>query len=168
MHVGEKKDMDRREYFMKIGNDVQKISTCETEKDLGVTFDNELSFDPHIKGIVNKGNQMLGIIKRTFQYLDKHTFLKLFKAFVRPHLEYANVIWNPYLKRQSKMIENVQRRGTRLLIECKNMTYEERLQFLQLHSLKGRRIRGDLIQVFKIMNGLDNVSVETFFFLLTR
>ena len=129
MHVGGKKEMDRREYFIKIGNDVQTIDTCETEKDLGVTFDSKLTFDAHIKRIVNKDNQMLGLIKRTFQYLDKHTFLKLYKALVRPHLEYANVIWSPYLVRQSKMIENVQRRGTRLLVECKNMSYEERLQF---------------------------------------
>ena len=161
MHVGKKNI--RQDYFMKIGNDVQKISVCETEKDLGVTFDSELSFDLHIKRVTNKANQMIGIIKRTFLYMNKHTFLMLYKAFVRPHLEYASVVWNPYLIRQSKMIENVQRRATRLLTECKNMSYEERLKFLQLHSLKGRRVRGDLIQVYKIVNGMDKLSVETFF-----
>ena len=147
---------------MKLGKDVQKTSVCETEKDLGVTFDKDLSFDPHIDRVVNKANQMIGIIKRTFSYLDKDTFLKLYKAFVRPHLEYANVIWNPYLKRQSEKIEQVQRRATRLLKECKEMSYEERLGYLNLHSLKGRRVRGDLIQVYKIMNGVDKLNIVFF------
>ena len=47
------------------------------------------------------------------------------------------------------------------------MSYEERLKFLKLHSLKGRRVRGDLIQVYKIMNGMDKLPVESFFFLST-
>ena len=143
MHIGARNT--QREYSMKLGKDVQKISVCETEKDLGVTFDKDLSFDPHIDRVVKKANQMIGIIKRTFSYLDRDTFLKLYKAFVRPHLEYANVIWNPYLKRQSEKIEEVQRRATRLLKECKEMKYKERLDYLNLHSLKGRRVRGDLL-----------------------
>ena len=42
---------------MKLGNDVQKISVRETERDLGVTFDKDLSFDPHIDRVLNKANQ---------------------------------------------------------------------------------------------------------------
>ena len=82
---------------------------------------------------------------------------------MRPHLEYANSIWCPHLKRQSKQIENVQRRATKLLKECKSMSYNERLNYLQLHSLKGRRLRGDLIQTYKIFNGTVNVSFDNFF-----
>ena len=106
---------------------------------------------------------MIGIIRRTFTYLDKDSFLKLYKAFVRPHVEYANVVWSPYLKRQSQTVEKVQRRATKLLKECKNLSYSERLQYLNLHSLKGRRLRGDLIQAYKIINGIDNVDVHKIF-----
>ena len=89
--------------------------------------------------------------------------MKLFKAFVRPHLEYANVIWSPFLKRQSIYIENVQRRATKLLKPCNTMTYDERLKYLNLHSLKGRRNRGDLIQLYKIYNGIDDVNFHSLF-----
>ena len=126
-------------------------------------FDTSLSFDAHIHNVVNRANQMLGIIKRCFSFLNRDIFLKLYKAFVRPHLEYANVIWNPYLKRQSIMIERVQRRATKLLFECRNMFYRERLQYLNLHSLKGRRLRGDLIQTFKIFNQIDDLDIKNFF-----
>ena len=76
-------------------------------------------------------------------------FLKLYKAMVRPHLEYGNLIWHPYLKRQSIAVERVQRRATKILKECKQMSYAERLEHLKLPSLKSRRLRNDLIEVFK-------------------
>ena len=102
-------------------------------------------------------------MKRSFTYLDKDVFLKLYKAFVRPHLEYANAVWNPFLKRQSIQIEKIQRRATKELKDCKDLPYAERLKYLNLYSLKGRRIRGDLIQTYKIFNKVDNLEFEQFF-----
>ena len=82
---------------------------------------------------------------------------------IRPSLEYANTIWNPQFKRQSVEIEKVQRRPTKILKNLKNLTYSERLNKLKLPSLKFRRIRGDLIQAFKIINNNDNVDKDLFF-----
>ena len=81
---------------------------------------------------------------------------------VRPRLEYGNAIWYPYLKRKSKSIERVQRRATRLVFKPNTLNYSERTRFLHLPSLKFRRIRGDLIQVYKIMNGMDNLDWQDF------
>ena len=67
------------------------------------------------------------------------------------------------LKRQSTAVERVQRRATKLIKECKNMPYEQRLQYLNLHSLKGRRLRGDLIEAFKIYNGFTDLEWTKFF-----
>jgi len=89
--------------------------------------------------------------------------MKLYIAFIRPHVEYANTVWCPYLIRQSQAIERIQRRATKLLKECKDMTYGDRLKYLNLHSLKGRRIRGDLIQAFKIINNIEDVHIYKFF-----
>jgi len=150
-------------YTMKTDNVTSQIVTCDEEKDLGVTFDKSLSFDPHIQSSINKANKMIGLIKRTFTYMDRDTFLKLYKALVRPHVEYGNVIWHPHLKRQSVAIERVQRRATKLLKECKNMNYSERLDYLKLHSLKGRRIRGDLIETYKLYNGFVDIQWDHFF-----
>ena len=95
------------EYNMKNDNVQIPLKNCTQEKDLGVTFDNNLLFDTHIQNIVNKANQILGIIKRLFNYMDKDIFIKLYKAFIRPHLEYGNIVWHPSLKRQSIAIEKV-------------------------------------------------------------
>ena len=165
MHLGKKNQ--HKEYFMKIEKEKQRLNPCEEEKDLGITFEPNLSFDKHISNITKKANQMLGIIKRTFTFMNKNIFLKLYKALVRSHLEYGNVIWNPYLKRQSIQIESIQRRATKLLPECRDMSYEERLKYLKIYSLKGRRKRGDLIQTYKIFQGIDDISPTNIFSLAT-
>ncbi len=74
------------------------LTLVTEENDLGICFDNTLEFDKHINTKINKGNSISGLIYRTFQYLDKPTFLLLYKAFVRSQLEYASSVWNPYLK----------------------------------------------------------------------
>ena len=135
-----------------MNDDEQKINTCDEEKDLGITCNKMLSFDLRIQNVTNKAKQMIGLIKRTFTYLNKVMFIKMCKAQVRSQSEYVNIIWYPYLKRQSVAVEQVHRRATRLLEECKEMSYEERLKYLKLHSLKGRRLGGDLIETYKIFN----------------
>jgi len=161
MHIG--KNNPNHEYIIKEGQNENVINTCESEKDLGVTFDNDFKFDVHINNVINKANKMIGIIRRTFSYLDNTTFLNLYKALVRSHLEYANCIWSPKYIRQSAAIEKVQRRATKMLPDIKELSYEDRLIFLQLPSLKFRRIRGDLIQAFKIINNVDNIDASKFF-----
>ena len=113
MHVG--KCNPRHDYFMHNETETILITKCSEEKNLGVIFDENLLFDSHIQSIINKSNQMIGIIRRTFTYLNRSIFLHLYKAIVRPHLEYGHEIWFPRLKRQSVAIEKVQRRATKLL-----------------------------------------------------
>ena len=71
---------------------------------------------------------------------------------VRPHLEYANAVWCPYKKGGIELIEKVQKRATKLIISLKHPTYTERLKQLQLPTLKYRRLRGDVIEVFKMVH----------------
>ena len=83
---------------MKLSNEeIVNIMKCDEEKDLGVVFDCMLSFDSHIQTVINKANRNIGIIRRTFSYLTRNGFIKLYKALVRPHLEYGNAIWHPHL-----------------------------------------------------------------------
>ena len=114
------------------------------EKDVGVTIDNKLSFDKHITEKVNKANSIIGVIRRTLEYLDLKTFRMLYVSLVRPHLEYANPVWNPYLKKHIDMLENIQRRATKLIPILSDLSYEDRLRRLKLPPLSYRRFRGDM------------------------
>ena len=59
------------------------------EKDLGVIIDSELSFTEHISSKVRIANAIVGLIRHSFSFLDGTSFKKLYTAFVRPYLEYA-------------------------------------------------------------------------------
>ena len=75
--------------------------------------DPELKFNQHVELIVNKANKMLELIRRSFTFLDGPTVKKVYSSLVRHILEYGNVIWAPTLKRDQRMLENVQRREKR-------------------------------------------------------
>ena len=74
---------------------------------------------------------------------------------IRPHLEYAVQFWSPILIYDIERLEKVQRRATKIPIKLNIMSYDQRLVELGLTSFKDRRVRGDLMQMFKIMNGLN-------------
>ena len=140
--------------------DGTNLSHVSSEKDIGVTIDHNLTFLDHISDKINKSNKIVGTIRRTFKHLTHIMFSKLFKALVRPHLEYANPVWSPYLKKDIIAVENVQRRATKLLPGLKEKSYPERLRALKLPSLAYRRLRGDMVEAFKILNGHYDSSVS--------
>ena len=111
---------------------------------------------------INKANRLLGIIRRSFCALDNTSFDLLYKAIVRPHLEYAATIWNSYKIGYIDDLENVQRRATKLLPNISHLSYPERLAVLSLPTLACRHIRGDMIVTFKIDNNIYVSRVTNF------
>ena len=160
LHIGKNNPMCT--YYVDENNSTT-LSCTETEKDLGVLFDSTLTFDVHIQSTINKANKFIGIIFRSFSYMDISMFASLYKSIIRPILEYGNRIWNPVFKRQSVVLENVQRRATKRLALLEGLSYRDRLIRLKLPSIKYRRLRGDLIQLYKIVHGVDNIDYADFF-----
>ena len=114
----------------------------------------------HIRSSINKANSVLATLKHTFKTWSPRTFKQLFETFVRPHLEYAAAIWNPSRSHQIKAIETVQRRATKLVKSTRGLSYERRLEALGMVSLEHRRHRGDLIQAYKCLNGLNRADLQ--------
>ena len=105
----------------------------------------------------------MGLIIGSFDYLDKNSYIRLYKAMIRPQLEYGNAVWHPYLRKDIDSIEAVQKRFTKLIPGLRDLSYQDRLKHLKLPSLAHRRRRGDIIQCFKIIKGLDDIPCERFF-----
>ena len=162
LHIG--KENPNFEYQMedKDGT-IKNLTVVNCEKDLGIYVQDNLKFDQHISITVNRANRLVGLIKRAFSYLDEETLLVLHKTLIRPILDYGNLIWFPTLKKDIRAIENVQRRITKILPELSNLSYEERLQRLSLSTLMYRRNRMDMIQVFKIVQNIDDISMNGLF-----
>ena len=133
---------------------IVKLEETVVEKDLGVVVDNKLTFSHHINSIVARANQVMGMIRRSFKYMDKDIFVQLFTSRVRPILEYGNVIWSPRLIRDIDAVERVQRRATKTVPGISTMTYPDRLQTLRLPSLVYRRARGDMIETYKYLHNV--------------
>ena len=83
------------------------LEQSEIERDLGVQVDKDLRFSQHIETQVNKANRLLGLIRRSYEPVDAESMQLLFVAFVRPHLEFGNVMWSPRLKNDKKLVEGV-------------------------------------------------------------
>ena len=75
----------------------------------------------------SEGNQILGMIRRNITYKEKSLIIPLYKAIVRPHLEYCIQAWNPHLRKDVDMLEKIQRRATKLIPGLRDLTYEERM-----------------------------------------
>ena len=111
MTIGTKK-LDMKRIYKIIGENIKEV---QLEKYLGIWLDNKLTFETHITKKANKANGMIAVIKKSFTKVTKQVFLNIYKCLIRPHLELANSIWHPRLIKHQKILENVQRRATRLV-----------------------------------------------------
>ena len=150
---------------MRIGYEMKRktLQVVEQETDLGININCNLKWEAKCRKAAKEGNQILGLIYRSFECKSKKIMLSLYKSLVRPHLDYCIQVWRPYLQKDIDIIERVQRRATRMVEGLKGVCYEERLRRLHLTTLETRRTRADLIEVYKIFHGLEGLNVEDFF-----
>lgn len=157
MHIGNKNLQE--EYYI----NGQKLERVVSERDLGVIINENLKSSDQCCKAVKTANRVFGMIKRTFVSRDRQIIVPLYKALVRPHLEYCVQAWRPHYKKDIDLIEGVQHRVTRCVNGMQGLNYDERLASLGLPSLEFRRMRGDLIEVFKMAKGFSELKFEDFF-----
>ena len=147
MHLGSK----NKRYLYLLGHNL--ISETKSETDLGILISDNLSWSDHVAKCAKKANRVLGMVKHTFSYMDKDMFISLYKTLIRPQMEYCPQVWSPYLQKDINILEKVQRRATKLVPGLQDLPYEQRLKMLKLYPLAERRIRGDTICIWKMLNG---------------
>ena len=146
----------------KMGDTV--LGTTVKEKDLGVTISTDMKDSEQLFIAASKGNQILGLIRRNITYKDKMLIIPLCKEIVRPHLEYCIQAWRPYRKKDIDTLERIQRRATKIIPELRDLSYEEHLTECGLTTLETRKLREGQTEVFKILNGYENIDRNMFFF----
>ncbi len=128
------------------------------ERDLGVLVSPTLKWHDQTEAAVTKANRMFGMLKKTFSSRSPKLWRGLLLQYIRPHLEFATQAWSPQFRVDIDALEKVQGRVTKCISSLKRLPYAERLERLNLTSLEDRRLRGDLIQQYKIAHGHDHVK----------
>ena len=139
-----------------------KLAPVSQQKDLGIIISSDLKWEAHISKIVKKANSVLFLIQRAFENKSVQMIGAMYKTFVRPILEYAHSVWNPYFIKDIEILERVQRRATKIPELTKHLPYEERLRVFGLTTLRERRLRGDLIETYKLLQQHYAVDLDIF------
>ena len=127
----------------------------EIFKYLGVLLSRNLSLSDHISELCTKARKILGLLYRQFyDNVDPATLKQLYLSLVRPHLEYASQVWDPYLQVDINRLEAVQKFALKLISQQWDLGYEELLSVTDVPKLGERRFHLKLAQVFKIVHGL--------------
>ena len=113
-----------------------------------------LSWSKHIQQICRKGRRLVGVLYRQFyKWADSSVLRSIYIRWIRPHLEYAVQLWDPYIMKDIRMLESVQKFACKVCLKCWDMDYDNMLHCLNLPRLSERRQYLKLLTLYNIVNG---------------
>ena len=147
------------------------LKTETNSKYLGVIINNQLSWINHIDNICTKANSSVAFLRRNLQISQRHIKSNAYTTLVRPQVEYAAAVWDPYTKGNQHKLEMVQSRATRYV--CNNYVREEGCVTTMLHelgwrSLQQRRADMRLVLLYKCIHSLVALDLNSYLIPKTR
>ncbi len=141
----------------------QILEETKEERDIGVIVSSNMKPTPQCLRAAKTAQTVLGQLSRAFHYRDRHVFMRLYKQYVRPHLEFSTQAWAPWTEGDRNCLEKVQQRAVKMVSGLKSNVYEERLRELNLPTLLQRRHQADMAMVHKILHGKGGLDHTTWF-----
>ena len=117
-----------------------QLERVDSFKYLGLLIKCDLTWTDHIKQICSKARRLVGLLFRQFyNYADLSTIRILYLTLIRPNLEYASEVWDPYLTRDQSLLENVQKFACKVCLKDWQKEYDELLDTLRIPRLETRQ-----------------------------
>ena len=140
----------------KLAFNANQVQQCSSQKHLGLFLDTKLGFNKHLDKKINKCNKIIGMMKKLSPLVFRQSLLTIYKSFVRPILDYADIIYDKTHKGSFiEKTERVQCNACLVITGAFKGTSRQRLhQELGLESLKDRRWHRKLCFFYKIVKGL--------------
>jgi hypothetical protein len=157
MHVG------RNNPGYKYSMNGVELKEIDEETDVGVVVHKSLKPARQVEKAANTANAVLRLVLRNFHYRDRKVYLKLYKQYVRPHLEFCGPAWTPWTVADIAKLENVQKKAISMVSGLNGMTYEERCRELGLQTLEQRRQDQDMAQVHRFSKKVGNIGTDQLF-----
>ena len=144
------------------------LEEVDAAKYLGVTLHQSLSWNTHIRNITNKANKTRAFIQRNLHAAPPLAKENCYQALVRPILEYASSVWDPWTKSNIDVIEAVQRRSARFVKNDfgRYSSVDQMLKDLKWDTLRERRARAKGIIMFRI--DLEQIAIPKDMFIATN
>jgi hypothetical protein len=136
---------------LKMNNrDIQEVLS---HKHLGIYFSDNGSWQEHIDYIVKKSFVRLNILRRFRLILDRFTLEKMYFSFIRPILEYGDVVWDSNIQYLGDRIDHVQIEGKRIVTGGTKLTSINKLYDVKVwEKLADRRTNHKLVLFHKMVN----------------
>ena len=157
MHVGTRNLSYK--YRME-GIELQEVTE---EKDIGILVNQSLRPSKNCKKAADMTGAVLRQITKNFHFRDRNIFKKLYAQYVRPHMEFATPVWSTWLEQDIQTLEKVQKKAVGMISSLKGENYTEKCKELKLDTLRLRRDKQDLQEMFKIMNSTGSLNPDDLF-----
>nr|CAD2196648.1 unnamed protein product [Meloidogyne enterolobii] len=153
---------DKNEYFI---DGISIDSKNEVVRDLGILFSPSLKFSEHIEFIANKASKIMYNLLKTLKTKNPKILIHMFNTYVRPGLEFASPIWNPYLRKDIINLERIQKKFLVSVFIRLTYTNNQKINFsdipkygellkkFNVETLESRRLKIDLILFHKMIFG---------------
>jgi hypothetical protein len=141
----------------------ERLAEVKEERDIGVEVHQSLKPSKQCAKAAATARMVLGQVTRSFHYRDRSTFVKLYKTYIRPHLEFCTPAWSPWSITDIKTLERVQEKFVNMVSGLTGTTYDEKLAELHLDRLECRRQQFDIAMVHKIVHGHGDLDMDHWF-----
>ena len=139
------------------------LEVTRSERDIGVIVQDNLKPTEQCTKAAKTARAVLNQIARTFHFRDRHIFVRLYKQYVRPHLEFSTQAWSPWSEADKQTLEKVQKKAIGMVTGLRENDYLPRLKELELETLEERRHQADMVMMHKVMHGVGGLDHATWF-----